>query len=116
MLSKQKIQLFDALKDVKKEKLVHVLKHIDEKGIEHICECVFNTIFTDLNLPKPKRSSIRQKFKTKSGLRNLNIITNKNKDFNRKKKAILQEGQGIGLILATVAPLLAQLFARKRYT
>jgi hypothetical protein len=46
----------------------------------------------------------------------LNIITNKNIDFKKKKRALLQEGQGIGLILATVAPLLAQLFMRKRHT
>lgn len=116
MLSKNKLKLFDALSSVKKDKLVHILKHIDEKGIESICECVFNTIYTDLKLSNPKRNSIKQTFKNKKGLRNLRIITNKEKDYLKKKRALIQEGSGIGLLLATVAPLLAQLFMRKRHT
>lgn len=116
MLSKNKFKLLDALSGVKKDKLVHILKHIDEKGVESICECVFNTIYTDLKLSNPKRKSIKNTFSNKKKRRNLNIITNRDIDFKKKKRALLQEGQGIGLILATVAPLLAQLFMRKRHT
>jgi hypothetical protein len=116
MLSKNKFKLLDALSGVRKDKLVHILKHIDEKGVESICECVFNTIYTDLKLSNPKRKSIKNTFSNNKKKRNLNIITNKNIDLKKKKRALLQEGQGIGLILATVAPLLAQLFMRKRHT
>jgi hypothetical protein len=37
---------------------------------------------------------------------------NKSKDINKKRKALMQEGTGIGLILSTVAPILASLISR----
>jgi len=64
-LSKSKYQFYDALKEIPKEKVVHVLKHIDEKGIESICECVFNTIYTDLELSRPKQNVLRRAFSKK---------------------------------------------------
>lgn len=112
MLSKDKVQLFNALSKLNTENLTHILKHIDPKGVESVCECVFNTIYTDLRLSKKKRNHIKKLFGDKKALRNLKVITTKNKNSDKKRKALIQEGRGIGLILATVAPLLASLFSR----
>jgi hypothetical protein len=113
-LSKSKYQFYDALKEIPKEKVVHVLKHIDEKGIESICECVFNTIYTDLELSRPKQNVLRRAFSKKK--KSVSILADKNNNFFKKKKAVVQVGSGIGVLLATVAPLLLQLLTRKRHT
>lgn len=112
MLSHDKVNFFRALSRLKDDDLTHVVKHIDSKGIESICECVFNTIYNDLNVPKSKRKKIKGRFLDKKNLRNLKIITDKKRDTLKKKKAILQEGKGIGLILSTVAPILASLISK----
>lgn len=115
MLTKDKIKLFTALSKLNSENFTHILKHIDSKGVESICECVFNTIYTNMRLSGRKRNNIKTIFKEKKARRNLGIITNKSKNSERKRKALIQEGKGIGLILATVAPLLASLFSRKTH-
>jgi len=114
MLTKDKIKLFQSLSKLNSDGLTHVLKHIDSNGVESLCECVFNTIYTDLNLPKRKRYNIRQHFKRPGAVRNLKIITNKDKNTEKKRRALIQEGKGIFTILAAVAPLLASLFTRKK--
>ncbi len=116
MLTKDKINLFKALSTLNSENLTHILKHIDSKGVESVCECVFNTIYTDMRLSGRKRNNIKTVFKDRKARRNLHIITTKLKPSDKKKRALIQEGRGIGLILATVAPLLASLFSRKTHT
>ena len=112
MLSKNKVNLFKSLSSLNGDNLTHVLKHIDANGVESVCECVFNTIYTDLKLSNRNRNKIRNTFKNNKSLRNLKVITDKSKNIQKKRKALLQEGKGIGLILATVAPLLASLFSK----
>lgn len=115
-VSQKKIDLYNSLSTIKPNKFTHVVKHIDREGIESICECVYNTIYTNLGIPNKPRSKIRKMFGTAKSKRNLKIITNKSIDSERKRKALGQEGEGIGLILATVAPLLASLFSRKTHS
>ncbi len=115
MLTKDKIQLFEALKAVKGDKLSHLLKFIDPKGIDSVCELVFNTIYTDMNLKNRRKLKVRNVLNDIQSRKNLKIITNKKKNIAKKKKALIQEGKGIGLLLATVAPLIASLFTRKTH-
>ena len=112
MLSKKKYQLYKALSRIHNEDLPFVIPHMDSNGIESLCECVFNTIYTDLKLPKRHRTKIKKHFNARKSLRNLSIITDKSKDINKKRKALMQEGKGIGLILSTVAPILASLISK----
>lgn len=113
MYTKHKACLYRALSKVPCDDLASVFKRMDKSGLDAICEFIFNTIYNDLKLSKSKRNKIKTIFKEKRSRRNLNIITDKNKDIEKKRKALIQEGRGIGLILATVAPLLASLFSRK---
>lgn len=115
MLTKDKVNLFNALSKLNGDKLTHVLKHIDSKGIESVCECVFNTIYTDMKLSGRKKKNIKTIFSERKSRKNLNIITNKAKNSEKKRRALIQEGKGIFTILATVAPLLASLFSRKTH-
>lgn len=115
-VSRKKFGLYESLSTVKPNRFKHILKHIDPDGIESICECVFNTIYTNLGLKNGVRLKIKKIFESPKSKRNLKIITNKKSDTNLKRIALSQEGQGIGLILATVAPLLASLFSRKTHT
>ncbi len=61
MLTKDKVNLFNALSKLNGEKLTHVLKHIDSKGIESVCECVFNTIYTDMKLSGKKKKKYQKR-------------------------------------------------------
>jgi len=56
---------------------------------------VFNTYFTDLKLFNKNRNNIRNNFKNNKLLRNFKIITNKSKNIQKKKKALLQDSKEI---------------------
>jgi hypothetical protein len=57
---------------------------------------VFNTYFTDLKLLNKNRNNIRNNFKNNILLRNFKIITDKSKNIQKKKKALLQDSKEIG--------------------
>lgn len=113
MLNKDKALLISALKKLNTSELTHVIKHIDSEGIEHICECVFNTIYTDLKIPKHKKNKIKRKLNNEKSKHNLSVITKKRNNTFKKRAALLQEGEGLGLILSAIAPLITSLFTRK---
>lgn len=112
MLNKEKAVLIRCLKKLDNKEFTHLIKHIDPSGIEHICECVYNAIYTDLKLPASKRRKIKAKFNNETSRKNLNLITKKRINIKRKRAALQQEGEGIGLILSAIAPLIASLFSK----
>lgn len=114
MLNKDKALLISALKKLNTSELTHVIKHIDSAGIENICECVFNTIYTDLKLSKSKKRKIKSKLNNEKSKRNIDIITKKRNNTLKKRAALLQEGEGLGLILSAIAPLITSLFTGSR--
>jgi hypothetical protein len=113
--AQRKYKLYKALSKTKHNILGDVLEHLSDTSTDDLCECVYNVIKTDLGLPAKTRKKLRQKLLQKCSKKNLDIITSKKIPVSKRKKALSQEGAGIGLILGTVVPLLAQLlFNRKK--
>lgn len=113
MLDSDKAKLIKGLKKLDTTELTHFIKHLDKNGIEHLCECMYNTIYTNLNLPKNKRRKIKAALNNDRSRKNLGIITKKRSSIAKKRAALSQEGEGLGLILSAIAPLIASLFTRK---
>lgn len=112
MLNTEKALLISGLKKLDTKELTHLIKHIDPSGIEHICECVYNAIYTDLNFPKHKKQKIKSKLNNINSRKNLDIITRKRINVKRKRAALQQEGEGLVTILGALAPLIASLFVK----
>jgi hypothetical protein len=111
----RKFKLYKALSKLKPDVLSEVLEHLNDNSIDDVCECVFNVIKTDLKLPANTKRKLRKKLQQKCSKRNLSLIMSKKVAVSKRKKALSQEGAGIGLILGTVIPLLANLlFNRKK--
>jgi hypothetical protein len=113
--TERKYKLYKALSKMKPDVLGDVLGHLSDNSVDDVCECVYNVIKTDLKLPSKTKKQLRRKLLQRCSQKNLSIITSKNVPVSKRKHALSQEGSGIGLILGTVVPLLAQLlFNRKR--
>lgn len=112
---KDKIKLYKALNGLKPDVLSEIIQHLNENSVDALCECVYNVIHTDLSLSPKVKSMLRKKLKTKCKEKNLNSITSKKVSVSKRKLALSQEGTGIGIILSTIVPLLANLlFNRKK--
>jgi hypothetical protein len=112
--NKRKYRLYKSLSKLKPDILKDVLNHLDDNSVNDVCECVYNVIHTDLNLPAKIKKQLRKKLLSKCSKKNFSLITSKKISVSKRKKALSQEGAGIGLILGTVLPLLAQLFFNRK--
>jgi hypothetical protein len=108
-ISKEKMDLYKSLHKLKPEILQNVIQHLDDNSIDSLCECVYNVIHTDLSLSSKAKQRLRNQLKKKCSKKNLKIITTKKVPVSKRRKALSQEGTGIGLILGTVIPYLAKL-------
>jgi len=106
---KEKHKLYACLVKVPDNLRTHIIKHLDDKGINDVCECLYNVIFTDLKLSKKKRATLKKHIRNFPQIKQL---TNANIAVSKRRTALVQNGSGLGLILSTVLPLLTSLFSR----
>lgn len=110
-LTPSKVKFYLALNKLGDKNLIEVLNHLNDQAIDVLCECIYNSIYTDLNISKSKKKRIKKFFTNKKALHNLKLITNKTTPIIKKRKALNQEGKGIGAILGIVAPLISSLIS-----
>jgi hypothetical protein len=108
-IPKEKMALYNSLHRLKPDTLRTIIGHLNDQSVDSLCECVYNVIHTDLSLSPKVKQRLRNHLKKKCSLKNLKIITTKNEPVSKRRKALSQEGTGIGLILGTVIPYLAKL-------
>jgi hypothetical protein len=108
-VTKEKLKLYTSLHKLKPDVLKEVIQHLDDNSIDNICECVYNVIHTDLSLSNKAKQRLRVQLKKRCSKYNLRTITSKKIPVSKRRKALSQEGTGIGIILATVVPYLAKL-------
>ena len=110
-LTPSKVRFYSALNRLGDGDLIEVLNHLNDNAINVLCECIYNSIYTDLKIPQNKKRKIKDHFANQKSLQNLKFITNKTTSLAKKRKALHQEGKGIGAILGAVVPLITSLFS-----
>jgi len=101
VISKLKPNQFEALID-----------NLTDKAIDNIGECVYNAIYTDLNLPNRKKLALKRHIKKNCCVKRIKMISSKKIPLSKRKKALKQSGRGLPLILASVIPFIASLFKK----
>jgi hypothetical protein len=107
-IAKKKIELYKSLQKVKPDVLSEIIQHLDDNSVDDLCECVYNVIHTDLSLSPKVKQRLRKQLKTKCSNKNLRTIISKKIPVSKRRKALSQEGAGLGVILATVVPYIAK--------
>jgi len=90
------------------------LDNLNDKSVDGLCECVYNVIHTDLNLPSKKKNKLRNFIKSNCSLHRINKISSKKEALFKRRKALKQEGKGLPMILATAIPFLIDLFTGRK--
>jgi hypothetical protein len=107
---KYKLEFYKALSKVPKDMLQTIFHHLDDRSVDLICECVYNTIYTDMNLPNKTKKKLKTHLRKHCCLKNLKVITNKKNSVSKRREALKQEGKGIPFILSAILPLITKLF------
>lgn len=110
---KKNLNLYKSLKKLKPDEFNHVIDHLDNNSIDSICECVYNILFVDWNLPKSKRKHLKHSIHKHCCIKRLKRISNKSIPIESRRKALRQEGKGLGFILSAAIPLLTNLLFKK---
>ena len=110
---KKYFPLLNVLRKLDANEVSHVMDFLTDDAIDHVCECVYNVLHTDLSLSGPKKARLRKFIKSNCSVHRLKKISKKTLPVSKRRKALKQEGKGLGMILASVIPFLANLFTPK---
>lgn len=113
MISKNFVHLLRVIKGLKKDEFETLIDYLNDKSIDHICECLYNVLNTDLKLKRSHVHKLKKHIKQNMNKKRLKLITNKKTSLLKKRQALKQEGRGLPLLLASVIPFLANLFMPK---
>lgn len=112
MIDKSFINMLKVIKSMKKGDFEKLVDFLNDESIDHICECVFNIINTDLKMTKKKLSCLKRHVHRNCSVKRLQTISNKNIPILKRRQAIKQEGKGLPMLLASVIPFLADIFLK----
>ena len=74
-----------------------IVSKLDRDAIDTLCETVTNVFFNDISIRKKKKKDLYDSFVDKKNL--IGTLSNKNINFEKRKKLLVQEGGSLGLIL-----------------
>jgi len=101
---KNYIGLINLLNKSNSKKKEIILKHLNDKSIDFICELVHNVIHNNFNLSSKKVRKIKTLLHPNK--KSFRYLSKKSGRIDKKRKLMVQHGQGIGVILSTVLPIL----------
>ena len=110
---KKYLPLLNVLRKLDAKDVSNVMDFLTDDAIDHVCECVYNVLHTDLSLSRPKKTRLKNFIKSNCSVHRLKKISKKTLPVSKRRKALKQEGKGLGMILASVIPFLANLFTPK---
>jgi len=111
---KKYIPLLNILKKLKPTEISGIIDFLNDDAVDNICECVYNVIHTDLNLPKQKKNKLKNFIKANCSIHRINKIASKKENLFKRRKALKQEGKGLPMILATAIPFLIDLITGRK--
>ena len=107
------IPLLKTLQKLKGDEFSNLVDHLDDGSVDSICECVYNLVYKDLNIPSKKRNHVKKYLKSNCSVHRLKTIANKKNSVFKRRRALKQEGKGLPFLLATALPFLANLIFGK---
>lgn len=102
-----KVQLLKILKSCKPESRIHLIKYLNDDGINALCEITFNLLFNNLKLPEKSKKKIKENYKGKR--KDLKKIANKHISIKKRKALLIQHGGFLGTLLGVALPILSSL-------
>ena len=112
-INKDFVNFLKFTKSLKKGEFEHLIDYLSDNSIDHICECVYNVINTDLKMNVKKVRKLKTHIRKNMNSKRLKVIANKKIPLLKRRRSIKQEGRGLPLLLASVIPFLANLFMPK---
>ena len=102
-----KYALISTIKSCHPKTRHHLINFLDDKGIDLLSECVYNIFFSDHNLPKEQKDSLRKLYKDKEKV--LNTIGKRSNSIKTRKRLLVQHGGDLEAILTIAASILSGL-------
>ena len=101
------IAFLKTLASLSTEKQKSIIQFLDQDGVNLICECISNLIFSDLGLRRAVKKRLKGKIFGKEKL--LKFLSKKSNRVSTRKKKLIQTGGALGTILGIAIPILADL-------
>ena len=112
MINKSFIDLLRIIQKLKSNEFGKLVDYLDDKSIDHICECVFNVCNTDLKIPRSRLKKLKTHIHKNCNVKRIRSISTKKTPLLKRRKVLKQEGRGLPFLLATAIPFLTNLFTK----
>lgn len=103
------VPLLQAFSKMNKDQLSHAIDCLNDDSIDTLCECVYNVIYTDLNLSSKKKTALKKHIKKNCCIHKIKKITTKAYPIIKRRQLLKQEGAGLPMLLMTAVPFLIDL-------
>ena len=109
----KKLELLKVLKKINNKDRPTIIKYLDDRGVDLVCECVQNILFNNVGLNLKEKKRLRSTLnKRQKAMKN---IANKSNSFKRRRSLLNHHGGNpLALILSTALPLLTDLLFRRK--
>ena len=104
-----KIDLFELILHLQAEKKLNLIKHLNTAAINHISDCIFQALNDNLLINESEKKKLRRiVLPQKTRYFYLSKFRN---NPQRRQKLLIQEGKGVGAIVAFAIPFLTSLLS-----
>ena len=106
-----KYALLKVLKSQTPEIRVEIIQYLNDSGINVLSEAIYNTLFNPNRLSRKHIKMLKSQYLDQE--KSLRKASKKSNNIKTRKKAIVQNGKGIGALLGVAASLLSSLILHK---
>lgn len=107
------LQILEIVKKLKGKHFSNLIDHLSDQSVDHVCECIYNVINTDIGLTKKTKIKLKKHIKDNLSHKHLKKISNKNTPIFKRRTYLKQEGRGLPMLLAAAIPFLSNLIFGK---
>lgn len=101
--------LLTLIKKLKPEDRGKLINHLNNEAIELLTDSVHHIINVDIGLSSAKRNNLKKKLSPSK--KNFYKIADRSIPIQKRRQALVQEGEGLGLILSAAIPLISNLIS-----
>jgi len=105
---KKIVPFIKTMSKLRKNDLTNVLSHLDDDGVNMLCECIYNCISGN-KLSTQKQKKLKRALRGKKHL--YRYLSKKGNSLRVKRKLLPQIGGALPLILTTVLPVVVDLIS-----
>lgn len=106
---KLRANFYQIMHNIPKNSRCAVIPYLSDTAVNYLCEAVFNTVKTDIGLPKKQRHLLRKELNCCKS--KISSLCSDKVPLKSKRKIFTQKGGFLGVLLRSILPIVTSLIS-----